>query len=191
MEEAQAALATALSAEAEAAEWIETVAARVAAAKAAVAAAKAEHDAAKTAEAEAKAAARVARSARINAKEAVQAIENAAQSLVSAAQRWSQLNEPNVIALRPYLQWRSAGDSRTCSICALMDGLIWRADNAAFADVTPPRAFGCRCALVSLSHDDLVEEGGVVSTNVPAGFATEPEYGAEGIRRVLGKSAKF
>lgn len=66
-----------------------------------------------------------------------------------------------------------------------MDGVTWRADNHAFADVMPPRAFGCRCAITTLDAEDLAEGGYVVSTNVPAGFSVAPGHGVEGLNRVL------
>jgi len=71
-----------------------------------------------------------------------------------------------------------------------MDGVTWRGDNPDFAEVTPPRAFGCRCSVVSYSQADVDEEAIVIATHIPAGFSVQPGYGIEGINRVLREAAE-
>ena len=51
------------------------------------------------------------------------------------AGRYAQLTNPDVVAMRPYRQYRTAMDSRVRPEHAVMDGVTWRADDPAFADI--------------------------------------------------------
>ena len=59
-----------------------------------------------------------------------------------------------------------------------MDGVTWRADDPTFADTFPPAGFQCRCASVSLSQEDVDDEGIVIATSIPAGFVMTAGFGA-------------
>lgn len=99
------------------------------------------------------------------------------------AGRFAQLQNPDVIAARPYRQYRTAQDSRVRPEHAVMDGVTWRADNTAFAQVYPPCGFQCRCSVISYSQADVDDEGIVVATAVPEGFVLTPGFGASAFVR--------
>ena len=108
-------------------------------------------------------------------------LENVYRTQVASAYgagRFAQLNSPDVIAARPYRQWRTAQDSRVRTEHAAMDGVTWRADDPTFADTFPPAGFQCRCASVSLSQEDVDDEGIVIATSIPAGFVMTAGFGA-------------
>lgn len=94
------------------------------------------------------------------------------------AGRYAQLQNPDVIAARPYRQWRTMEDERVRPEHAAGDGMVWRADDATFANVMAPGGFRCRCVVVSGDDDDLAEWGGNVDTAPRPGFEIAPGFGA-------------
>jgi len=94
------------------------------------------------------------------------------------AGRYAQMQSPDVIAARPYRQYRTVQDTRVRATHAPMDGVTWRADDATFAGVFPPCGFQCRCSVVTYSQEEVDEEGIVISTSIPAGFELTPGFGA-------------
>lgn len=108
-------------------------------------------------------------------------LENVYRTQVASAYgagRYAQLSNPDVVAARPYRQYRTAQDSRVRPEHAVMDGVTWRADDPSFAAVYPPCGFQCRCAVVSYSQEDVDDEGIVIATSVPTGFVLTPGFGA-------------
>lgn len=69
------------------------------------------------------------------------------------AGRWEQLlaNKDN----RPYLQYRTAGDSRVRPQHRQWNGLIYRIDDAFWQTHYPPNGWGCRCTIRAYSDGDL------------------------------------
>jgi SPP1 gp7 family putative phage head morphogenesis protein len=94
------------------------------------------------------------------------------------AGRWKQLSDPAVVAARPYRQWRTMEDERVRPEHAVADGMIWRADDPAFANVAAPAGFRCRCLVVSLDEDGFRAEGRSLSAGPPADFVITPGFGA-------------
>lgn len=86
------------------------------------------------------------------------------------AGRLRALNDPDVIAARPYRQIRTVGDARVRDEHAPLDGLVYRADGP-LAALKTPFSFQCRCAITSLSEWD-----GEVVSELPAG-AVAPGFG--------------
>jgi len=108
-------------------------------------------------------------------------LENVYRTQVASAYgagRYAQMQSPDVIAARPYRQWRTVQDTRVRASHAVMDGVTWRADNAAFGGTFPPANFQCRCAVVTYSQEEVDEEGIVISTGIPAGFEMGAGFGA-------------
>lgn len=95
------------------------------------------------------------------------------------AGRYAQLQHPDVIAARPWRQWRTMEDERVRPTHAAGDGMVWRADNPAFSNVAAPAGFRCRCGVVSGDDDDLAAWGGAVDDAPRAGFEIAPGFGAE------------
>jgi len=92
------------------------------------------------------------------------------------AGRFRQLTHPDVIAARPYVEYRTARDSRVRPDHAELEGKQWRADDEAWHRVAPPNGFQCRCAIVSLSAEDLDQEQlrRRVDVEPDEGFAAPP-----------------
>lgn len=99
-------------------------------------------------------------------------------STAYGAGRHAQLTDPDVVAARPYRQGRTSEDERVRDEHRSIDGVVWRADNPAFADVFAPFGFRCRCGVVSGDEDDFRSWGGELATSVPAGFVITPGFGA-------------
>lgn len=95
------------------------------------------------------------------------------------AGRYAQLSDPDVIAARPWRQWRTSEDERVRPEHEPADGMIWRADNPAFANVAAPAGFRCRCGVVSGDDEDHAAWGGGVDDVPRAGFVITPGFGAE------------
>jgi SPP1 gp7 family putative phage head morphogenesis protein len=113
-------------------------------------------------------------------------LENVYRTQVASAYgagRYAQLTNSDVIAARPYRQYRTAQDSRVRTEHVVMDGVTWRADDATFAQIYPPCGFQCRCAVVSLSQEDIDDEGLTVVTAIPAGFVLTAGFGASSFVR--------
>lgn len=77
------------------------------------------------------------------------------------AGRWEQLlaNKAN----RPYLQYRTAGDSRVRPQHRAWNGLIYKIDDAFWKTHYPPNGWGCRCTVRAYSDGDLASIGAKVS----------------------------
>ena len=77
------------------------------------------------------------------------------------AGRWEQLlaNQVN----RPYLQYRTAGDSRVRPQHRAWNGLIYRIDDSFWQTHYPPNGWGCRCTVRAYSDGDLTALGAKVS----------------------------
>lgn len=113
-------------------------------------------------------------------------LENVYRTNVASAYgagRWQQMNDPDVRVARPYRQWFTARDNRVRAEHAVMQGLVWRADNPAFDVIAPPAGFQCRCSLVTLSQEELEDEGLTVIDSIPAGFRLTPGFGASSFVR--------
>ena len=73
------------------------------------------------------------------------------------AGRWEQLlaNKAN----RPYLQYRTAGDSRVRPQHRAWNGLIYPIGDSFWQTHYPPNGWGCRCTVRAYSKDDLTNIG--------------------------------
>ncbi|MBY0234391.1 MAG: phage head morphogenesis protein [Burkholderiaceae bacterium] len=69
------------------------------------------------------------------------------------AGRWTQLQENK--DRRPYLQYRTAGDSRVRPLHRQWNGHIAKIDDPIWQVLYPPNGWGCRCTVRAYSLDDL------------------------------------
>ena len=94
--------------------------------------------------------------------------------------RWEAMNDPAVVALRPYCQFRTAGDSRVRSNHAALNGLVFRLGSDEAGYYAPPIGFNCRCGMVTLSERQLqarglsVQEGRVAGVDPDEGWTGAP-----------------
>lgn len=99
------------------------------------------------------------------------------------AGRWAAMNAPEVVALRPYQQYRTAHDSRVRESHRLLDGRVFRAGSDVAAYYAPPLGFRCRCVMVTLSQRQFDARGLVLTEDRIDGV--EPDDGWEGAPQPL------
>lgn len=80
---------------------------------------------------------------------------------------YKSMTEPEVLKLRPYWQYRTAGDGRVRETHAAMDGKVYRADDPIWNVWYPPNGFRCRCQVVTLSERQVRQRGLKVETEAP------------------------
>lgn len=99
------------------------------------------------------------------------------QSALNAG-RYEQQNDPDVIALRPYLKFSAILDGRTTQVCSSSSGTILPADHPWWALHQPPLHYNCRSTAISLTTDQMKDLGGVTDKpsdlQVLSGFGGPP-----------------
>lgn len=71
------------------------------------------------------------------------------------AGRYAQLMEPDVLKYRPYWQYIHSGALHPRKLHLSWNGLVLRADDAAWAIMYPPNGWGCGCDVEALSEREL------------------------------------
>jgi SPP1 gp7 family putative phage head morphogenesis protein len=85
-------------------------------------------------------------------------VENVYRTNVASAYgagRYRQITSPAVQAARPYVEYRTAGDSRVRPNHRRLNGLIFRQDDPAWPKYAPPNGFQCRCSIVVRRASDV------------------------------------
>lgn len=80
------------------------------------------------------------------------------------AGRFAAVTSPEVMALRPYVQFRTAGDSRVRSSHASLNGLVFQNGSELAGRYAPPLFYRCRCGTVSLSQRQFEQRGLLLTT---------------------------
>src|SRR6185369_12313498 len=75
------------------------------------------------------------------------------------AGRYEIYSDPVVQEARPYLRFDGVDDSRTCPICAPLNGVVKAADDPFWKTRHPPLHHSCRDLLAPLSKEEAHEEG--------------------------------
>lgn len=102
------------------------------------------------------------------------------------AGRWEAMTDPMVASLRPYLLYRTAGDSRVRSNHAALNGLVFRNGSDVASYYAPPGGFQCRCVMTSLSQRQLEARSLVVTEERIPGV--DPDEGWRGPPAPLSES---
>lgn len=92
------------------------------------------------------------------------------------AGRYEQQQDPDVIALRPYLKYSAILDSRTTPECRAAHGTILPASHPWWLTHQPPLRWNCRATAVSLTEEQAREMGG--ETSSPTDVMGAPGFGA-------------
>jgi len=93
------------------------------------------------------------------------------------AGRWKQLTDPELLELKPYLQYRH-GDSRVPRQQHLAwDGLILPADDPWWQTHYPPNGWGCKCKVFAAGPRELERAGKSDPDTAPAS-PLDPKTGA-------------
>lgn len=97
------------------------------------------------------------------------------------AGRYAAMTDPNVVALRPWVQQRTAGDARVRPGHAALNGLVFANGGDLAARYAPPLFFRCRCGQVTLSQRQYEARGlSETTTRVEAMEAEEFWTGVPG-----------
>lgn len=94
--------------------------------------------------------------------------------------RYKQMTE--VVESRPYWQYSAINDSRTRPGHAAMHGKVYRHDHPVWDTWYPPNGFRCRCGVVTLSEDDIREDGLTIEERDPTGKLIEPIDPVSGVK---------
>lgn len=102
--------------------------------------------------------------------------------------RWSAMNDPTVVALRPYTQIRTAGDNRVRGLTeadrargqnhAALNGVVFKLGTDEAAYYATPLGFNCRCTMVTLSQRQFDARGLVLQVGRIEGV--DPDEGWSG-----------
>lgn len=111
-------------------------------------------------------------------------LENVYRSNVQSAYgagRLRQLEHPAVATARPFVQYRTAGDTRVRPAHAALDGVVFnRAEDPGWRAFAPPLGYQCRCSLRAI-RTSLVDESKVVlSSDIPGGVGADPGWAGPG-----------
>jgi SPP1 gp7 family putative phage head morphogenesis protein len=71
------------------------------------------------------------------------------------AGRFRQLTSPAVRAARPFVEYRTAGDTRVRPAHAAMRGVVFSQDDPDWPKYAPPNGFQCRCTTVARRADQV------------------------------------
>jgi uncharacterized protein with gpF-like domain len=84
------------------------------------------------------------------------------------AGRYKQMTDPDVVALRPYFQYRHGGSVNPRIEHLGWDNLVLPHDDPFWDTHYPPNGWGCKCRVVTLSRRDLDKMGKKGPDTAPA-----------------------
>jgi SPP1 gp7 family putative phage head morphogenesis protein len=93
------------------------------------------------------------------------------------AGRFRQMTDPDVIAVRPYVQYRTVQDGRVRPEHAVLDGQVWSSDDSTWHRIAPPNGYNCRCSIVTLDADELGDNDvREIQRGIPEGFKADDGF---------------
>ncbi len=75
------------------------------------------------------------------------------------AGRYKQMKDPDVVALRPYWQYRHGGSVNPRKQHLGWDGMVLSHDDPIWTTIYPPNGWGCSCSVRTLSKRELTRMG--------------------------------
>ncbi len=98
------------------------------------------------------------------------------------AGRLRQLEHPAVAAARPFVEYRTAGDSRVRDSHRPLNGVVFnRTEDPGWREFAPPLGFNCRCALRTLRTSQVDQSKVTLSSDIPAGVGADPGWTGPGV----------
>lgn len=93
--------------------------------------------------------------------------------------RWEQMNDPDVLALRPFREFKAIRDKRTSDICKECNGTILPADDPWWDGHVPPLHHRCRSKVSSLTKRQALRRPRKPAPDTPPqqGFGALPKPG--------------
>lgn len=96
------------------------------------------------------------------------------------AGRLRQIENPVVTAARPFVQYRTAGDSRVRPNHAALQGVVFnRAEDPGWRQFAPPLGFNCRCVMRTVRASQAGKV--TLSSDIPAGVGADPGWTGPGV----------
>ena len=92
------------------------------------------------------------------------------------AGRLRQITSPEVMAARPFVEYRTARDSRVRETHAALEGVVFRQDDPEWRKFMPPLGYQCRCTVV-VRRSEAVDESRVVAASSLPTDAITPGFG--------------
>lgn len=84
------------------------------------------------------------------------------------AGHYMSMTEPEVLAARPFWQYKTAGDGKERPSHALMADRVYPADHRIWDVWYPPNGYKCRCTVVTLSKSQVEKRGLHVWDSLPS-----------------------
>lgn len=100
------------------------------------------------------------------------------------AGRFRAMTDPDVIAARPYVEYRTVGDGRVRSEHEVLDGQVFRADDDVWHRIAPPNGYNCRCSMVTLDEEDFADSNGKLANKIPEGFQADEGFDGPPVPRL-------
>ena len=92
------------------------------------------------------------------------------------AGRYRQITSPVVAAARPFVEYRTAQDSRVRPSHAALDGTVFRQDDPGWSRYAPPNGYNCRCGIVTLRERDVDRSRVVAAADLSPDTRPDPGF---------------
>lgn len=92
------------------------------------------------------------------------------------AGRYRQITSPVVAAARPFVEYRTAQDSRVRPSHAALDGTVFRQDDPNWSRYAPPNGYNCRCGIVTLRERDVDRSRVVAAADLSPDTRPDPGF---------------
>ena len=92
------------------------------------------------------------------------------------AGRFRAITDPDVMQARPFIQYRTVGDSRVRDAHAVLEDTVYRTDSADWRRIAPPNGFSCRCSATTLDREEASKF--TVLDEPPADYVADPNFDA-------------
>ena len=93
------------------------------------------------------------------------------------AGRWNQLTDPDLLKLKPYLEYRHGDSLQPRPLHLAWDGLVLPADDPWWGTHYPPNGWGCKCKVFAVGERDVKRMGKDGPDQSPA-IEIDPKTGA-------------
>lgn len=90
------------------------------------------------------------------------------------AGRYKAIRNPVVMKSRPFVQYRTVGDSRVREEHAALDEKTYRSDDPVWQRIAPPNGYNCRCSMVTLSKEEAAKFE--ISDDIPEDYVPTPGF---------------
>ncbi len=90
------------------------------------------------------------------------------------AGRFRAMTDPDVIAERPFVEYRTVNDARVREQHRILHKTVYRADSEEWYRIAPPNSYNCRCAAVPITAEEA--RGSKVLSEPPKAYEPDPDF---------------